>query len=186
MRRVRAGVGEIPHEREDDDTDAGVLTFTTSTGGPDGAIDISADNGLAASLGSPNEFTAVNSANVNASSSITTDVINTQTDSTLSRIGNDPGFAGSNAPFDEIWAYDYYDAASGQFQDGGSTLPGLTHGTYPDHATPDDDRDGVAINKLSTYLYDVVCDLNDERERLQERVDDLEARLERLEDARNA
>jgi len=97
---------------------------------------------------------------------------------------NEGSVGNSVVSWEEMWAYDFFDASTGTALDGGSALAGLSRaGGYPEHVREQrDGKEGVAINGLSKYLYEVAVELNEERERLQERVADLEQRISRLED----
>jgi hypothetical protein len=94
---------------------------------------------------------------------------------------DDTGFVGeSAAAYSEMWAYDYFDAATDTaINDGGDPLAGLADGHGPpDHAAVHDDETGEvkghSLNEMARSVWDVV-------RAQQRRIDDLESRLAALE-----
>jgi len=95
------------------------------------------------------------------------------------------GFVGTSTnSYAEIWAYDYYDASTGStINDGGDPLVGLADGHGPpDHCIKCDD-DG---NEQGTDLAELSHSLMDICRAQQRRIEDLEGRVESLEDTPNA
>jgi len=90
------------------------------------------------------------------------------------------GFVGeSSAAYSEVWAYDYFDAATDStINDGGDVLAGLAEGHGPpDHCIKCDDDGtelGTDLSKLSHSLMDI-CRAQ------QRKIEDLEDRLSALE-----
>jgi hypothetical protein len=106
---------------------------------------------------------------------------------TVEPSGDDSGSVGSDSfAYDEMWAYDYFDAATGSsINDGGDPLRDLSKGTGPpEHAKArNDDGEvvGTSLSELAHSLMDI-CRAQQRRvEDLEDTVDDLETRLDALE-----
>lgn len=157
----------------------GVLDIVSSDVGPAGLIQFIPTSNLTFEIGTvANPANQIWTDNLTVPSTTEANIVVPEGGDNSGSIGRDPDVF-SDGAFDEMWAYDFFDADTGSALDGGSTLPNLSR-SYPDHLTGDGGT-GVSINGLSKYLFEVINDLNDERKRQQDRIDDLESRIAALE-----